>query len=383
MRIIVAPQGFKGTLSGHEAASAMAQGIARVLPDAEVVLRPVADGGHGTLDTLLEATGGATFTAQVMGPMGRRVDARWGVLGDGSTAVVEMAQASGLTLVPPAERAPMQATTYGTGQLIKTALAAGYRRLVVGVGGSATSDGGAGAMQALGIRLQDTEGHDISFGAAGLLNLAHLDMTSLDPLAHNSQIQVATDVSNPLCGPRGAAMVYGPQKGARPEQLPLMDAALSRLADVVERELGVSARDVPGAGAAGGLAAGLVAFLGAELAWGIELVCDAMGFDATLQGADLVLTGEGRLDGQTVSQKAPIGVVRRAKAQQLPVIAVAGSFGPGHQEVLTQGIDLVEAASPEGAPAPESVAEASALLADATERALHRAQGMDLLRDIR
>ncbi len=383
MRIIVAPQGFKGTLSGHEAASAMAQGIARVMPHAEVVRRPVADGGHGTLDTLLEATGGTAFTAQVMGPMGERVDARWGALGDGATAVVEMAQASGLTLVPPAERDPMEATTYGTGQLIKTALAAGYRRLVVGVGGSATSDGGAGAAQALGVRLTDAEDRDISFGAAGLLHLAHLDVTRLDPLVRESRVQVATDVSNPLCGPSGAAMVYGPQKGARPDQLPLMDAALSRLADVVGREMGVGVRDVPGAGAAGGLAAGLVAFLGAELAWGIELVCDAMGFDDTLQGADLVLTGEGRLDGQTVSQKAPIGVARRAKAQGLPVIAVAGSLGAGHREVLSRGIDLVEAASPEGAPSPGSVAEASALLADATERALRRAQGMGLLRDSR
>ena len=295
MRIVIAPQGFKGTLSGIEAASAMAEGVRRVAPDAEVVLRPVADGGHGTLDTLLEATGGTAYSAQVTGPMGRQVDARWGLLGDGATVVVEMAQASGLTLVPEAMRDPMIATTYGTGQLIETALAAGHRRLLIGVGGSATSDGGAGAAQALGVRLLDAQGHDIPFGAAGLLQLANIDLSTLNPLAADSRFQVATDVSHPLCGPHGAAMVYGPQKGAQPAQLPLLDAALSRLADVVQQEIGADIRDLPGAGAAGGLAAGLVAFLGAELAWGIELVCDAIHFDDTLQGARLVLTGEGRL----------------------------------------------------------------------------------------
>jgi glycerate kinase len=379
VRIVISPQGFKGTLSGIEAASAMAEGVHRVAPDAELLLRPVADGGHGTLDTLLEATGGEAFSAQVTGPMGRQVDARWGLLGDGATAVVEMAQASGLTLVPEAMRDPMIATTYGTGQLIKAALAAGHRRLLIGVGGSATSDGGAGVAQALGVRLLDAQGHDIPFGAAGLLQVANIDLSTLNPLTAESRFQVATDVSNPLCGPDGAAMVYGPQKGAQPEQLPLMEAALSRLADIVQQEIGVDVRDLPGAGAAGGLAAGLVAFLGAKLTWGIELVCDAIHFDDTLQGAELVLTGEGRLDGQTVSQKAPIGVARRAKAQHLPVLAVAGSLGPGYQEVLTKGIDLVEAASPEGSAPPETVAEASRLLADATEHAMRRAQAAGLV----
>ena len=379
MRIVVAPQGFKGTLSGREAAEAMAEGVRRAVKDAEVVLCPVADGGHGTLETLLEATGGEAFTTRVLGPLGQAVEARWGVLGDGSTAVVEMAQASGLTLVPTDRLDPMAATTYGTGQLIKAALVAGYRRLVVGVGGSATNDGGAGAAQALGARLTDAQGSDIPFGAAGLLQLAQVDLSGLDPAVGASHIQVASDVSNPLCGPHGAAMVYGPQKGARPEHLPLLDAALSNLARVVQQDLGISLQDLPGGGGAGGLAAGLVAFLGAHLVWGADLVFDAVGLDAKLQGADLVLTGEGRLDAQTAARKAPVGVAMRAKALKIPVIAVAGSLGPGHQEVLAYGIDHVEAASQEGEPLPESTESAAALLAEATAHALVRRTGIQPL----
>ena len=383
MRIIVAPQGFKGTLSGHEAASAMAQGIARVLPDAEVVLRPVADGGHGTLDTLLEAAGGATFTAQVMGPMGRRVDARWGVLGDGSTAVVEMAQASGLTLVPPAERAPMQATTYGTGQLIKTALAAGL------------SAPGGGCRRQRHQRWRRWRHAGVGHPAPGHRGPRYLLRRGRPAQSCPPRYDVVGPPGPQQPDPGGHGCLQPPVRPPRrchglraPEGRPPRAASADGCGALTARRCGGARARRQCAGRARRRRSrrsgrGLVAFLGAELAWGIELVCDAMGFDATLQGADLVLTGEGRLDGQTVSQKAPIGVVRRAKAQQLPVIAVAGSFGPGHQEVLTQGIDLVEAASPEGAPAPESVAEASALLADATERALHRAQGMDLLRDIR
>ena len=204
----------------------MTNGVVRVLPNAEIVGCPVADGGHGTLETLLAATGGQPFHANVTGPRGRSVDAQWGVLGDGVTAVVEMAQASGLTLLQPDERDPMQATTYGTGQLILAALSAGYRNLIIGVGGSSTSDGGAGALQALGVKLTDSQGNDIPLGAAGLAALAHIDVSGVDPALRESRLTVATDVSNPLCGPQGAAMVYGPQKGALPHQLPLLDAAL-------------------------------------------------------------------------------------------------------------------------------------------------------------
>ncbi len=350
----------------------MAEGVRRAMPEAETVLCPMADGGHGTLETLLAATGGESFSTRATGPLGRPVEARWGVLGDGATAVVEMAQASGLTLVPSGQLDPMAATTYGTGQLIGEALSAGYRRLVVGVGGSATNDGGAGAAQALGAGLTDADGTDIPFGAAGLLRLARVDLSGLWPAVRECDIQVATDVTNPLVGPHGAAMVYGPQKGARPEHLPLLDAALANMARVVQRNLDINLRDLPGGGAAGGLAAGLVAFLGARLVWGVDLVGEAVALDAKLRDADLVITGEGRMDAQTAARKAPVGVAQRARALGVPVIAVVGSLGPGYQEAMAHGIDLVEAASDEGAPPPEEAETARALLVEATVRALGR-----------
>ncbi len=350
----------------------MAEGVRRALPEAETVLCPMADGGHGTLETLLAATSGESFSTRATGPLGRPVEARWGVLGDGATAVVEMAQASGLTLVPSGQLDPMAATTYGTGQLIREALSAGYRRLVVGVGGSATNDGGAGAAQALGVGLTDDDGTDIPFGAAGLLRLARVDLSGLEPAVRECDIQVATDVTNPLVGPHGAAMVYGPQKGARPEHLPPLDAALANLARVVHRDLDINLRDLPGGGAAGGLAAGLVAFLGAHLVWGVDLVSEAVALDSKLRDADLVITGEGRMDAQTAARKAPLGVAQRARALGVPVIAVVGSLGPGYQEAMAHGIDLVEAASGEGIPPPEEAEAAVALLVEATVRALGR-----------
>lgn len=376
MRIIIAPQGFKGTLSGIEAASAIAQGVLRVIPDAEVVLRPVADGGHGTLETLLEATGGTSHQIAVMGPIQQTVVAKWGVLGNGKTAVVEMAEASGLTLVPLDRRQPTLATTYGTGQLIVAALEAGYRDLIIGVGGSATTDGGAGAMQALGIRLLDAKGQDIPFGPNGLSQLAHVDTSTLHPLARTSTIQIATDVSNPLCGPHGAATIYGPQKGATREQIPVMDAALSHFADIVQSDLGANVRNIPGSGAAGGLAFGLLSFLDAKSTWGIDLVCRIIQFDEILKGSDLLITGEGQLDGQTLSQKAPIGVAQRAKAQNIPVLAVAGSLGPGHEEVLKNGIDLVEPTRHESALPSDFADHTSSLVADAAERLIYRARSI-------
>ena len=373
MRIVVAPQGFKGTLSGPEAAQAIADGVKRALPGAETVLCPVADGGNGTLDTLIAATGGELRMARVMGPMGQAAEAQWGVLGDGVTAVVEMAQASGLTLVPEGERDPAIATTYGTGQLIRTALDEGFKRIIVGVGGSATIDGGAGAAQALGVLLTDPAEYTLPLGAQGLSTLAHIELAAVHPWSRDAVIQVATDVSNPLCGPTGAAMTYGPQKGAKPAQLPLLDAALSNLATVIERELGVQVRDLPGAGAAGGLAAGLVAFLGAELVWGAELVCDAVGLDDKLAGASLAITGEGQVDGQTAYRKAPIEVAKRATAAGIPCLMAGGSLGPGAEEVLGYGVALLEGAAGPGAPLPATTGEAMSALAGAAERLTTRA----------
>jgi glycerate kinase len=373
MRIVIAPQGFKGTLNGTEAVDAIASGVLHVLPDATLVRLPMADGGHGTLDALLGATAGERFSARVTGPMGTTVDAAWGVTGGGGPiAVVEMAQASGLTLVPENERDPMLATTYGTGQLLAAVLRAGHRRIIVGVGGSATNDGGAGAAQALGVGLTDGDGNAISFGAQGLLQLAHVSLAARHPTVAGARIQVATDVSNSLVGPEGAAMTYGPQKGALPHTLPLLEAALANMADVAKRDLRIALHGMPGAGAAGGLAAGLVAFLGAKLLWGAEVVADTVGLDAALDGADLAITGEGRIDWQTVYNKAPIEVARRAARKKIPVLAIGGSLGRDAESVLAHGVTMLEGCVEPDEAVPTTVNEASAALTAAAERATHR-----------
>lgn len=378
MRVVIAPQGFKGTLSGMAAAEAMRSGVLRALPDAAAELVPMADGGHGTLDALLDAAGGERRWLDVTGPVGETVHAAWGTIPRGdrtrngkSSAVVEMAQASGLTLVPEASRDPLVTTTYGAGQLLAAALESGHRLIIVGVGGSATSDGGAGAAQALGVRLADADGHAIGFGASELLTLAHASLDVRNARLEGAEIVVATDVSNPLTGPDGAAFTYGAQKGAAPDVLPVLDAALGRLADVVLQDLGVELRGIAGMGAAGGMAAGLVAFAGARLVWGAEVVADAIGLDGHLAGADLVITGEGRIDWQTVFHKAPIEVAKRATARGIPVLGIGGSLGPGAADVLANGMTLIEGASVQDGPM-LSGADAQALLADATERAIRR-----------
>ena len=385
MRIVIAPQGFKGTLTGPEAAVAMAEGARRALPGADVVLCPVADGGHGTLDALVSATGGRRFRVRVTGPIGSPVEAEWGVLGgpdaagDGGTAVVEMALASGLTLVPEAVRDPMRATTYGTGQLIATALDAGYQRVIVGVGGSATNDGGAGAAQALGVGLLDALGHQVPHGAEALLTLEHIDPSHRHPALAEASIEVAYDVTNPLLGRDGAAMTYATQKGATAEQIPVLEEVLTHYAAVIQRECGVDVSQLPGGGAAGGLAAGLVALAGAKLVPGAALVCDALGLDQRLERAALVITGEGRVDWQTVFDKAPIEVARRAAKRRIPVIAVAGSFGRDAERVLQHGVTMLESAEVPGKPAPSTSADAAAALTAATERAVRRAVAQGLV----
>ena len=370
MKVVIAPQAFKGSLSAYQAAQAMAEGVRRVFSNAETALVPVADGGDGTLETLVESSDGQVYTATVTGPLGRPVKAQWGALGDGRTAVIEMARASGLMLVPGVKRDPRITTTYGTGELIRHALERGYRHLIVGVGGSATNDGGTGMAAALGVRFLDTDGRELPFGGAALARLARIDVRGPDPRVRECTVEVATDVSNPLCGEWGASAVYGPQKGATPEVVQELDAALAHYADIVRRDVGADVRDVPGAGAAGGLGAGLLAFLNATLRSGVDIVCDAVRLDDHLEGADLVLTGEGRLDASTVFNKAPIGVARRAKKRGLPVIAVVGSLGDGYEAVFDHGIDGVEATV--AAPMTLSRAEknAFALVAAATERAL-------------
>ena len=370
MKVVIAPQSFKGSISALDAARAMEQGVKRVFPDTETVLAPVADGGDGTLETLVEATAGDIRSATVTGPIGEPVEAEWGALGDGETAMIEMARTSGLALLSLDERDPLRATTYGLGEIIREALDAGFRSFIVGIGGSATNDGGAGMAQALGVRLLDESGNDLPSGGAALAGLRKIDASGLDARAAASQFSVACDVSNPLTGPEGASAVYGPQKGATPELVEQLDGALGNFAEVVERDIGRSIDDVPGSGAAGGLGGGMMAFLDGSLRAGVDIVLDQVGLNEQLEGADLVITGEGQLDFQTVYHKAPIGVAWRAKERGIPVIAISGSLGQGFEDVHPEGIDAVASI----VCAPMSLDEASTrsgeLISDATAEAM-------------
>ena len=370
MRIVIAPQSFKGSVSGPEAARAIQEGILRVFPKAETVLVPVADGGDGTLDALVEATAGQTFASRVNGPLRQRVQARWGVMGDCKTAVIEMAQASGLALLPYKDRNPRHTSTYGTGQLIKRALDRGYRRIIVGMGGSATNDGGVGMAWALGARFYDSKGLPLTPGGAALSRLASIDVLGLHPALKRAEIIAASDVDNPLCGPEGASAVYGPQKGANANTVRVLDKALERYASVVRESLGIDVAKRPGAGAAGGLGAGLMAFCGSQVRSGIDIVCQVLDFDARLQGADLVITGEGRLDASTAYNKAPVGVARRASALGIPVIALAGSLGRGFEAVYDHGISAAVCIVDRPLSMRVSVARTSELLTAAAERAM-------------
>ncbi len=326
MRIVIAPDSFKGSLSAPQAARAMAAGAARAWPGAAVILAPLADGGEGTLEALLSATGGRRMTRRVTGPLGEPVEAAFGLLGpDGRTAVVEMAQAAGLGLVPPDRRDPRRTTTYGVGELLLAAMEADVQSIIVGLGGSATNDGGAGAMQALGVRFLDARGQSLPPGGAALARLARVDTSDLAfPLGRVSVV-AATDVRSPLVGPEGASAVFGPQKGAEAAVVAELDAALTHYATILRRDLGHDVAALPGAGAAGGLGAGLAVFLGAAFRPGIDVVLDAMDFENQARGADWVLTGEGRLDSQTLQGKAISGLLRRCRALGLPIIAFGGS----------------------------------------------------------
>jgi glycerate kinase len=318
---------------------------------------------------MVAATRGRFIETRVTGPLGEPVLARWGVLGDQVTGVIEMAAASGLPLVPPERRDPRVTTTRGTGELLRAALDLGLRRIVLGLGGSATSDGGAGMARALGVRFLDAAGRELAEGGAALADLDRVDLTGLDPRLSSASpgaaplsLLVACDVDNPLCGPRGAAAVYGPQKGATPAMIPLLDAALLRFAQRSEQATGRRVATLPGAGAAGGLGAGALLFTPAVLRPGVGIVLEAAGFDALLAGADLVLTGEGRTDAQTAMGKAPVGVAAAARRRGVPVICLSGGLGPGADEVLLHGIAAVASTAPGPLSLEEAMASGEALL---------------------
>ena len=369
MKIVIAPQAFKGSISALDAAEAMRKGVLAVFPDADVVLVPVADGGDGTLETLVEGSGGEIREATVTGPLGERRATQWGAMGDGVTAVIEMARTSGLALVPLDRRDPLNATTYGLGEIVRSALDDGFRRFIMGIGGSATNDAGAGMAQALGVRLLDAAGNELPHGGAALARLARIDMSGIDPRIGESSFLVACDVSNPLTGPEGASAIYGPQKGATPEMVQTLDAALLHLSEVVRYDIGAYVNDLRGAGAAGGLGGGMVAFLDAELRAGVDIVLDTVGLDSALEDADLVLTGEGALDYQTVYSKAPIGVSERAKRLGIPVIAIAGTLGDRYRLVHEHGIDTAMAITNAPMSLEEASSRAAELIANATEQA--------------
>ncbi|MFA4030347.1 MAG: hypothetical protein GDYSWBUE_002040 [Candidatus Fervidibacterota bacterium] len=341
MRLLIACDSFKGSATSKQVGEALKDGILRAMPHAEVLVIPVADGGEGTVQALVDATDGKFVTVDVTNPIGERVKASFGILGDGETAVIEMAAASGLTLIPPERRNPWITTTYGTGELIKAALEHGCRRIIIGIGGSATNDAGAGMAQALGIGLLDEDGNQIGFGGGELSRLCRIDMSGLDTRAMEAEFIVACDVDNPLTGEKGAAYVYAPQKGATPDMVPKLDANLRHFAKVVREQLGVDVEHVPGAGAAGGLGAGLMAFLGAKLRSGTEIVFELVRLEERMRDADLVITGEGQIDSQTAFGKTPVGVAKLAKRYGKPVIAVAGAIGDGAEIVHAHGIDAV------------------------------------------
>ena len=369
MKIVVAPDSFKGSVSALEAARAIEEGIRRVFPEAVIEKVPMADGGEGTVQSLVDATGGHIQTRRVLAPLGNEVEAKFGILADGETAVIEMASASGLTLVNPQERDPLRTTTYGTGQLIHAALEAGCRRLIIGIGGSATNDGGVGMAEALGVCSLDADGKQIPRGGGSLGQLRSIDITGLHPAIAETETVVACDVNNPLTGPEGASHVYGPQKGATPEMIETLDECLGHFDKVLTETLGISFNNIPGAGAAGGLGAGLMAFLNAELKLGVDIMIDAVKLEKRMEGASLVFTGEGQLDFQTAFGKTPVGVAKVAKAYNIPVIAIAGGIAEGAEAVYEAGIDAMLGIVQEPMSLEVAVEDATRLIADTAEQA--------------
>ena len=341
LTIVLAPDSFKESMTAKEVCESMEAGIKKINKDITCIHVPMADGGEGTMQSLVDATCGEVYSLNVIGPLGDEIKAEYGILGDGEIGILEMASASGIHLVPKEKRNPLITTSYGTGQLIKACLDKGVKKLLIGIGGSATNDGGAGVVQALGGKLLDKDGNELDFGGGELKKLHKIDLTNFDKRLKDVKIEVACDVNNPLCGEKGASNVFGPQKGATPEMIDLLDDSLNHYASVIKEQIGKDVLNVPGAGAAGGLGAGLMAFLNGELKKGIDMVIEYSKLEEKVKNADMVWTGEGSIDFQTQYGKTPIGVAKIAKKYNKPVIALAGRVGDNIDVLYENGIDSI------------------------------------------
>lgn len=353
-KIVVASDSFKGSLTSLEVAAGAEQGIHEVFPECEVVKVNVADGGEGTMDALRSTLGGQWVTVAAADPLGRPRDVSYVVLSDGKTAVIEMSAASGLPLLEPQERNPMLTSTFGTGEMIVDALSRGCRRFLVGIGGSATNDAGMGMLEALGFRFIDKDGKVLPGRGESMSEVVDIDMSHVSPEVKESEFIIACDVDSPFCGPRGAAYVFSPQKGADPQMVAELDAGMEHLAEVIVRTTGKDIRNIPGAGAAGGLGGGFLAFLNSRLERGIEMVLDAIAFDDIIRGSDLVITGEGRVDSQTLTGKTPYGIMKRAQKQNIRTVAIGGSVKLGDDDDVS-GFDSIWPVTPEGMPLEEAM----------------------------
>ncbi|ENM3928419.1 glycerate kinase [Vibrio cholerae] len=367
MKVVIAPDSFKESLTAKQVCDSIQAGLARVWHDAKFVAIPVADGGEGTVQSLVDATQGRLVEVKVMGPQGKRVEAFYGMLGDNQTAVIEMAAASGLHHVPLAQRDPKLTTSFGTGELIRHALDQGVTKLIIGLGGSATNDGGVGMLAALGTRFTNADGEPIQLTGGGLRELTHIDLQDFDPRLQHCDILVACDVNNPLCGDKGASAVFGPQKGATPEDVQLLDDALLQFGLLTAKVTGKMVLESAGAGAAGGMGAALLAYTQARLRPGIEIVLETVQLAHQVSDADLVITGEGRIDSQTVHGKTPMGVAKVAKRFDVPVLALCGCTGDNYQAVYQCGIDAVFAAVPRAMSLEDALKESDFNLADLAE----------------
>jgi len=378
MKIVIASDSYKGTNTTLAVAGHIEKGFRKVFPDVEVVKIPIADGGEGTVEALVLGVGGEFVEKEVAGPMGEKLTAKYGVLKNG-VAVIELAAASGLPLVPEGKKDILKATSYGTGELLMDAVNNGARKIVIGLGGSACNDGGLGLAQAMGVSFKDADGKELGYGGGELGRLAKIDVSGLDPRLAECEITIACDVSNPLCGPTGASAIFGPQKGATPELVELLDANLHHMADVIKEQLGKDIVNVPGTGAAGGASVPLLVFTPAVIRSGIETVLDVTGIDEHLKDADFCITGEGKIDGQSVYGKVPVGVGQRVKKFGLPVLAVVGDIGTGAEAVYDYGVDAIMSTVNKAMPLKEALDRSTELLIDAAERVARIIKiGMDI-----